>query len=116
MSKLPYSGNLDSEIPPEIRKVTRYYSDCGRGFWKKQQAINHDKNCSCWKNPKFKTCISCKHKDIRVDSNGMEHEPYNLETWKFNNCNHSDSGIPAHKDFDFIRKYCPFYQSKNKKS
>ncbi len=52
------------------KKVIRYYSECGRGFWKKQQAISHDENCKCWKNPKFKSCLSCKHKCIIKDSNG----------------------------------------------
>jgi len=96
----------------EIRKVTRYYSECGRGFWKKKQAITHDINCKCWVNPKFQSCISCKLKDIRTDNNGMQKEPHNLETWKFNNCEHSNSGVPIHKDFDYIRKYCPKYLNK----
>jgi len=92
------------------KKVIRYYSECGRGFWKKQQAIKHDSNCQCWKNPKFQCCISCKHKDIVKDSNGMENEPQFLDTWDTNNCKHSVYGVPVHKDYDHIRKYCPFYQ------
>lgn len=51
------------------KKVVRYYSDCGRGFWKKQQAIAYDENCKCWKNPIHKTCLSCKFKNIINDSN-----------------------------------------------
>ena len=66
------------------KKVLRYYSDCGRGFWKKDQAIRHDENCKCWKNPKFKTCISCKYKNMVEDSNGMEHEPQFLQTYQNN--------------------------------
>jgi hypothetical protein len=97
----------------EARKVTRYYSDCGRGFWKKQQAINHDENCKCWKNPKLRSCISCKHKSFIVDSNGMENEPQFLQTWNANSCNHSNSGTPVHPEFDHIRKYCNFYEQKN---
>lgn len=96
----------------ETKRVTRYISECGRGFWTKHKAIEHEENCKCWKNPKFKTCISCKHKDIVTDSNGMESEPHNLETWQTNNCKNSNSGVPVHKDFDFIRKYCPFHESK----
>lgn len=34
----------------KAKKVIRYYSDCGKGFWKKQTAINHDINCKCCKN------------------------------------------------------------------
>ena len=94
------------------KKVIRYYSDCGRGFWKKQQAIKHDENCKCWKNPKFKTCLSCKFKDIIQDSNGMEDEPHYLQTWDFNNCDHCEAGEPAHKDFEYIRKNCTFHELK----
>ena len=94
------------------KRVTRYYSDCGRGFWKKETAITHDKNCKCWKNPKFKTCISCEFKNMVNDSNGMKHEPQFLETFQTNNCEFSDSGIPVHENFDHIRKYCPFHKQK----
>jgi hypothetical protein len=94
------------------KKIIRYYSDCGRGFWKKNQALTHDKNCKCWKNPKFKTCISCKYKNIVVDSNGMEHEPQLLHTFDTNMCKFADSGIPVHEDFSHIRKYCQSYEKK----
>ena len=96
----------------KAKKVTRYYADCGRGFWKKNQALTHDKNCKCWKNPKYKTCVSCKFKNMVADSNGMEHEPQFCQTWETNNCKHSDMGAPVHKDFEHIRKYCPEYQNK----
>lgn len=94
------------------KKVTRYYSDCGRGFWKKSQALNHDENCKCWKNPKFKTCISCQLKDMCTDSNGMESEPQYLQTWEYNNCKHSEKGTPVHKDYEHIRKDCPSHELK----
>jgi hypothetical protein len=100
----------------KVKKVLRYYSDCGRGFWKKQQAITHDENCKCWKNPKFKCCLSCRFKNIIKDSNGMEHEPQFLQTWDMNYCNHSESGIAAHQNFEHIRKYCQFYESAEPKS
>lgn len=94
----------------QVKKVTRYYSDCGRGFWKKQQALTHDENCKCWKNPKLKSCLSCKHKSFIKDSNGMEHEPQYLQTWDENTCKHSGYGVPVHEDFEHIKKYCPFYE------
>ena len=94
------------------KKITRYYSECGKGFWKKSQAIAHEDNCKCWKNQNLKSCISCKFKSITQDSNGMENEPHFLETWQTNNCEHSESGVPIHKDFDQIRKYCQFYEAK----
>lgn len=94
----------------KAKKVIRYYSDCGRGFWKKYQALIHDQNCTCWKNPKFKGCLSCKNKNIVNDDNGMEGSY--KQTWQTNLCKHSDSGIPVHKDFDFIRRNCKHYESK----
>jgi hypothetical protein len=94
------------------KKIIRYYSDCGRGFWRKQQSIAHDLNCKCWKNPSLKSCLSCKHKNIIKDSNGMEDEPQFLQVWDVNNCKNSESGIPVHKDFEHIRKLCNFYESK----
>jgi len=94
------------------KKVLRYYADCGRGFWRKQQAITHDINCKCWKNPKLKSCLSCKHKCMITDSNGMEGEPRHLQTWTANDCKHSESGTPVHVDFDHIRKLCNFYEQK----
>ena len=96
----------------KIKKVLRYYSECGKGFWRKHQALTHEINCKCWKNPKFKTCITCKYKNIVDDSNGMEDEPSLLETFQSNLCEHSDKGISAHKDFDFIRKNCPNWITK----
>lgn len=96
----------------KTKKVLRYYSDCGKGYWKKQNAISHDENCKCWKNPKFKGCLSCKHKHFIKDSNGMEHETQYLQTWDMNNCKHSESGKPAHVDYDHIRINCPFYEPK----
>lgn len=96
------------------KKVIRYYSDCGKGFWKKNQAISHDLNCVCWKNPKFKTCLTCVNKCIVNDSNGMELEPHLLQNYKTNNCKHSELGVPSHSDFDFIRKYCPKHELKTK--
>lgn len=92
------------------KKVTRYYSDCGRGFWKKQKALNHEQNCTCWKNPKFRSCLSCVHKCIVIDHNDME-VPYR-QTWQTNLCKFSDSGIPVHPEFDFIRKKCKHYLPK----
>lgn len=96
----------------QVKKVLRYYADCGRGFWKKQKAISHDKNCVCWTNPALKCCLSCKHKNFITDSNGMENEPQYLQTWQENQCKYSESGAPVHEGLDHIRKYCSYYESK----
>tara|TARA_R110000851_G_scaffold240929_1_gene393582 strand:- start:81 stop:377 length:297 start_codon:yes stop_codon:yes gene_type:complete len=42
------------------KKVTRYYADCGKGFWSKSGALNHEGNCKCWGNVKNRTCKTCK--------------------------------------------------------
>ena len=95
------------------KKVIRYYCDCGKGFWKKEKCLSHEENCKSWKNPKFKSCLTCKFKNIITDSNGMELEPFNLETWQTNLCEHSTLGVPVHKDFNFIRKYCSKHELNN---
>jgi len=101
------------------KKVIRYYSDCGRGFWKKQQAITHDENCKCWKNKKFKTCLTCKFENIIRDSNGMDDEPQFLQTWLQNECKNPEMNLdtmfnPAHKNADHICINCPKWESKSK--
>lgn len=93
------------------KKVLRYYSDCGRGFWKKKKAITHDENCKCWVNPKFKTCLTCKHKNFIQDSNGMEHEPQFCQTWTENLCQ-TQNGTPAHENAEHIIKNCSSWQLK----
>ena len=97
------------------KKITRYYSECGRGFWKKDRCKSHELNCKCWKNPKFKTCLSCALKNFVRDSNGMEHEPQFHQTWIENMCQHSESGIPAHETCEHIRKHCQNYIQKGVK-
>ena len=52
---------------------------------------------------------SCK---LMAEANGMENEPQFLQTWDMNNCKHSESGVPVHKDFEHIRKYCQFYEGR----
>lgn len=51
----------------KTKKVLRYYTPCGRGFWKKQTAIHHENICKCWKNPKYKTCKSCANHYVNYD-------------------------------------------------
>jgi len=46
------------------KRVTRYYSDCRKGFWNKQSCLNHEENCKCWTNPKNKTCKTCVHSNF----------------------------------------------------
>ncbi len=71
----------------KTKKVIRYYAECGKAFWNRLSCLNHEENCKCWKNPKYKTCLTCKHHEIVNDTNGMEHEPHLLHKWIENKCN-----------------------------
>lgn len=48
-------------MPTEItsKKVMRHYTPCGKGHWKKADALSHAESCKCWTNPKHKTCKTC---------------------------------------------------------
>jgi len=71
----------------EVVFVKRFKADgCGRLFSKKKSALNHESVCKCWSNPKNKTCKTCKHSFVQHDSNGMEHDPSFLDTWRYNDC------------------------------
>jgi len=95
----------------KTKKVLRYYSECGKGFWKKQKALDHESNCKCWKNPQIKGCLSCKNKCFSKDNNGAN-EPQFFQEWEVNNCDFSVFGVPVHEAFTHIKKYCPKWEEK----
>lgn len=100
------------------KKVLRYYADCGRAFWKKYLCLNHEKNCKCWTNEKFKTCLTCKFKNIVNDSNGME--DHNRETWQWNDCKNPEMNMEtmfneAHKNAPNICLNCQKWVSKKER-
>lgn len=100
-----------------VKKVNRYYADCGRGFWTKKGCLEHEEKCKCWTNPKHKTCITCKHGEHVKDSNGMEDEPQNLETWQYWDCNNKEFDYhkhftPAHHKAQYLCINCPLWASK----
>lgn len=90
------------------RKVTRYIAECGRGFWSKTACLHHEEVCQCWKNPKYKTCLTCSNlskftdvtEDIRECMNPLVDE--SLLT-------------PCHENAPDIFKNCPFWVLKQKK-
>lgn len=103
----------------KIRRVTRYISDCGKGFWKKESCEKHEKNCKCWKNPKYKTCLTCKFMKKTHDSNGMEHEPRYLHTWVEIEClnpnfNYDTHFNQAHEKAADLCINCPVWEGKSK--
>lgn len=96
----------------EIKIVKRYYTDCGKEYKTKKGCENHEYYCKCWTNPKYKTCLSCKYKNLVYDSNGMELEPQFLQTWTTNDCKNPEMNLntmftPAHEKADYICINCP---------
>ena len=101
----------------EVKKVYRYYAECGRAYWSKKACLAHEAICNCWTNPKLKTCKTCKFGEQITDSNGMEHEPQYLHTWKQWECRNPkfDYDIhftPAHETVSDLCINCPVYESK----
>jgi len=100
-----------------IRKVTRYVSYCGRGYWKKSTCLSHEINCKCWTNPKLRTCKTCKFYTRYKDSNGMEHEPQYFQTWVQNECTNEKFNEyepflnVAHEKAPDLYINCPLWQS-----
>ena len=93
-----------------IKTVTRYFADCGKEYKTKNSALYHDSYCKCWTNPKYKTCLSCKHKNFIKDSD-------DYRTWKVNDCKNPDFNfdemfVPAHENADHICINCPAWESK----
>ena len=87
------------------KKVIRYYADCGKGFWKKVTALDHETSCKCWTNPQRKTCKTCKY---------GEKIPYESDTGDggFWECSHPDnneehSGAP--KGIKYISVKCYYH-------
>lgn len=101
-------------------RVTRYISDCGRGFWSKAKCLKHEENCKCWTNPKHRTCKTCKFAKVVNDSNGMEHEPQFLQQWTWIDCQNPDFNVDihfteAHEKAPDLCINCPVWQSKSSK-
>ena len=98
------------------RKVTRYMAECGRGFWSKTACLHHEEVCQCWKNPKYKTCLTCAKysKHTEVD----EGEGY-YNSFTLNDCPHVESDesrlTPCHEHASDIYKNCPYWVLKQKK-
>ena len=88
------------------KKVLRYYSACGKGFWKKQMCLLHEINCKCWSNPRHRTCKTCLHGDHKTDSDGYR-------TWSYWDC---EEGVEEHTGgpdgVDYISVNCRLWKSK----
>lgn len=90
------------------KKVTRYYSECGKGYWSKRSALDHEENCMCWGNPKNKTCKTCKYGD---------YIPWDGETgdggyWGCDSPNYNEEHSGGPPKVDYISVKCEGYRSK----
>ncbi len=100
-----------------IKTIKYYYADCGKRYTSKKKCLGHELVCRCWKNPKFKTCITCKYGKNIKDSNGMEHEPQFLQTWRIWECTNKDfvynlHFTSAHETASDLCINCPVYENK----
>lgn len=98
-------------------EIKAYKCECGKKFYTKKAAINHEKVCKCWTNPKHRTCKTCKYGHLQYDSNGMEHEPQNLHTWHEWVCKNPEykselHHTPAHEKVPDLNINCPVWVSK----
>lgn len=96
------------------KKVYRYYADCGKAFWTKRTCLNHESNCRCWNNPKFKTCLSCKHKKFTKNWDDTEH---GTNEWIENDClnpefDYDKDFNSVHPNAEHICINCPKWESK----
>lgn len=67
-------------------KVIAYSCEYKCGYkvqTKKSRVVEHEERC--YYNPANKSCVTCKHFDSYMDSNGMEDTPQ-LHTWRENVC------------------------------
>lgn len=77
-------------------EIKAYKTDCGRKYFSKQGAANHETICKCWANPVLQSCITCEFGELINDTNGMEHEPRCLQTWMQWDCHNPDFKYEDH--------------------
>ena len=98
------------------KKVARYYAECGRGFWSRRSCEEHERVCKCWKNPKYKTCLTCANLGKFTET--TEGEGYS-ESFTVRECLNPlvDQHLltPCHEHASDIYKDCPFWKLKTKK-
>ena len=100
-------------------EIKAYKCGCHKVFVGKKACELHERVCKSWKHPKHKTCKTCKFGYQSYDSNGMEHEPQYLQTWKEWRCsnplfNYDIHFTPAHENASDLNINCPVWESKKK--
>ena len=83
-------------------QVTRYVADgCKRRFSSKKRCLDHENACTCWTNPKNKTCKTCVHSHY-------ESEDGYWECWNIAN---DDYHQGAPEGVDYISVNCPHWEA-----
>ena len=89
------------------KRVTRYYAECGHGFWKKEACLRHEKANTCWMLPSVRTCKTCRY---------GEYLPYEDDTGcgGYYGCLHHGNNVHsgAPHDIDYISVNCKFWKKK----
>ena len=86
-------------------QVTRYVAEgCKRRFSTKKRCMEHEEACTCWTNPKNKTCKTCEH-GMHEKNDGC------WECWNSANLN-DHSGGP--EGVDYISVNCKHWEMKRR--
>lgn len=70
--------------------VKMFVAECGRRYSKKSYCLEHEKVCKCWKNPKYKTCLTCKFDSVINESDGSG------ISWKERHCTNEKFDYDVH--------------------
>lgn len=91
----------------KVRRVLRYISDCGRGYWSKAACLAHEAVCKCWTNPKNRTCKTCEFgRHVRDDV-----DPGADTYWEcLNDNNPNDDHTGGPEGVDYISVHCVYWK------
>lgn len=101
-----------------MEEIKAYKCGCGKVYVGKKACRLHEQVCTSWKHPKHRTCKTCRFGRQVQDSNGMEHEPQNLQTWRQWECSNPDFIYeahfrPAHENASDLCINCPVWKANN---
>lgn len=89
-------------------KTTIYIAECGRKYFSRSGALKHEGICSCWENPKNKTCKTCEHGSYYKGYSATREEPGENAGW---DCSHKEfeEHKNHHHNVDYISVNCRYY-------
>lgn len=100
-----------------MNEIKAYRCDCGKVYVTKSACVKHEKVCKSWKNPKHRTCKTCKFGKQVWDTNGMENDPHSLQSWQIWQCDNPEFNYNIHftaadKTAPDLCINCPVWKSK----